>query len=190
MIQKVSLHQFMIRIITAGAWLALLTFAVLFSWSWSTSGIAFDIVRLDLDAPAKLQKLRHFFAECGHFAPVVYFAMETIEVIIAPIPGLMLYAPGGAIFGPALGGTLSLAGNIIGHCFLRGWLHTHPDHNRHVGDLRWHGTALLCSSMVSGKSLGNLPQLALRTRRWPRRIRPRRSIRDIPFRATNEFFSP
>lgn len=104
----------MIRIITAGASLALLTFAVLFSWSWSTSVIAFDLVRLDLDAPAKLQKIRHFFAECGHFAPVVYFAMVTIEVIIAPIPGLMLYAPGGAIFGPAFGGALSLAGNVVG----------------------------------------------------------------------------
>ena len=114
MIQKISLHQFMVRIITAGAWLALLTFAVLFSWSWSTSGIAYDLVRLDMDAPAKLQKIRYFFADCGHFAPVVYFAMVTIEVIIAPIPGLMLYAPGGAIFGPVLGGALSLAGNVVG----------------------------------------------------------------------------
>ena len=68
----------MVRIITAGAWLALLAFTVLFLWSWSTSGIAFDLVRLDLDAPAKLQKIRYFFADCGHFAPVVYFAMVTI----------------------------------------------------------------------------------------------------------------
>jgi uncharacterized membrane protein YdjX (TVP38/TMEM64 family) len=34
--------------------------------------------------------------------------------MVAPIPGTLLYAPGGAIFGGALGGTLSLAGNVIG----------------------------------------------------------------------------
>ena len=34
--------------------------------------------------------------------------------VVAPIPGLLLYAPGGAIFGGWLGGTLALAGNGVG----------------------------------------------------------------------------
>ncbi len=37
-----------------------------------------------------------------------------VEVIVAPIPGALLYAPGGAIFGAFWGGTLALAGNVIG----------------------------------------------------------------------------
>ena len=37
-----------------------------------------------------------------------------VEVVVAPIPGTMLYAPGGVIFGGFLGGLLSLAGNVIG----------------------------------------------------------------------------
>jgi uncharacterized membrane protein YdjX (TVP38/TMEM64 family) len=66
----------------------------------------------------------------GALAPVVYVAAVTVEVLIAPIPGLLLYAPGGAIFGGFLGGTLALLGNTIGAsiaCFLArtlgaGWL--------------------------------------------------------------------
>ena len=48
------------------------------------------------------------------FAPVAYFVFVTIEVVVAPIPGLMLYAPGGMIFGATLGGLISLAGNVAG----------------------------------------------------------------------------
>jgi uncharacterized membrane protein YdjX (TVP38/TMEM64 family) len=33
---------------------------------------------------------------------------------VAPIPGAILYAPGGAIFGGFIGGTLSLIGNVAG----------------------------------------------------------------------------
>jgi uncharacterized membrane protein YdjX (TVP38/TMEM64 family) len=44
-----------------------------------------------------------------------------VEVMVAPIPGAILYAPGGAIFGGFLGGTLSLIGNVIG-ASLATWL--------------------------------------------------------------------
>ncbi|MDC0325482.1 VTT domain-containing protein [bacterium] len=37
-----------------------------------------------------------------------------VEVLVAPIPGLMLYAPGGIIFGGFQGGLLSLVGNTLG----------------------------------------------------------------------------
>lgn len=95
-------------------WLVLALFFSTLAWSWWSQGIAYDLVRTDLGAPEKIQLLRAFFASCGPVAPFVYFAMVTIEVVIAPIPGLMLYAPGGAIFGPFIGGILSLAGNVVG----------------------------------------------------------------------------
>ena len=50
----------------------------------------------------------------GVLAPGAYIVIVTLEVIVAPIPGLMLYAPGGVLFGGFWGGLLSLAGNVIG----------------------------------------------------------------------------
>jgi uncharacterized membrane protein YdjX (TVP38/TMEM64 family) len=58
--------------------------------------------------------LRAYIAGWGPFGPAVYLALVIVEVLVAPIPGTMLYAPGGVIFGGGLGGTLSLAGNVIG----------------------------------------------------------------------------
>jgi uncharacterized membrane protein YdjX (TVP38/TMEM64 family) len=37
-----------------------------------------------------------------------------IEVILAPIPGTLLYLPGGVVFGWLVGGAASLAGNALG----------------------------------------------------------------------------
>ncbi|MBW3542974.1 MAG: VTT domain-containing protein [Planctomycetes bacterium] len=50
----------------------------------------------------------------GPAAPLVYVVLVTIEVVIAPLPGALLYAPGGAIFGGFWGGLLSLMGNVLG----------------------------------------------------------------------------
>ena len=47
-------------------------------------------------------------------AGFVYFLFVILEVTIAPIPGAILYAPGGAIFGTFWGGLLSLFGNVVG----------------------------------------------------------------------------
>jgi uncharacterized membrane protein YdjX (TVP38/TMEM64 family) len=55
-----------------------------------------------------------YFSAWGVLAPVAYVGIVTIEVIVAPIPGLMLYAPGGILFGGFWGGLLSLVGNVIG----------------------------------------------------------------------------
>ena len=82
--------------------------------SWHSGGIVHDLIRPDLDSAEKLERLRQYFLSYGRFAPVVYVAFVTVEVVVAPIPGLMLYAPGGIVFGPFAGGALSLLGNIIG----------------------------------------------------------------------------
>lgn len=46
--------------------------------------------------------------------PIAYIGLVTAEVIVAPVPGIMLYAPGGLMFGPWLGGLLAIVGNMLG----------------------------------------------------------------------------
>lgn len=62
----------------------------------------------------RVELLRGFFLEAGPAAPAAYLLFVTVEVVVAPIPGLMLYAPGGLIFGAIPGGLLALAGNVLG----------------------------------------------------------------------------
>ncbi len=66
------------------------------------------------EGPGLLETLRAYVQAWGVLAPIVYVAIVTVEVLIAPIPGLLLYAPGGAIFGGFVGGTLALIGNTMG----------------------------------------------------------------------------
>jgi len=61
-----------------------------------------------------LTDVRAIVASWGPLAPIVYTIAVIVEVVVAPIPGTFLYAPGGAIFGGFLGGTLSLVGNVAG----------------------------------------------------------------------------
>lgn len=83
-------------------------------WSWAAEGVVYDLLRNDLDAAAKIARLQEFFRSYGVWAPALYVGFVTIEVVVAPIPGLMLYAPGGLIFGPIAGGALALLGNTLG----------------------------------------------------------------------------
>lgn len=65
-------------------------------------------------ATESVERLRVYLARWGPLAPAIYVAAVVVEVMVAPIPGTLLYAPAGALFGGGLGGTLSLAGNVIG----------------------------------------------------------------------------
>jgi uncharacterized membrane protein YdjX (TVP38/TMEM64 family) len=96
------------------AWSILVALIIAVGWSWYSGGIIGQLLSGDLSAAEKIARLREFFAAFGPFAPAVYFLFVVAEVVIAPIPGLMLYAPGGIIFGGLLGGALSLAGNVVG----------------------------------------------------------------------------
>ncbi len=82
--------------------------------SYVQGEIVFDLARSDWTAEQKVARLKGYFEEFGPWAPAAYVGFVTTEVIVAPIPGLMLYAPGGLIFGPFHGGTLALIGNILG----------------------------------------------------------------------------
>lgn len=101
-------------IATTILWLLFLTTIAALSWSWWSQGVVYDLLRTDVPSENRLKSLKSFFDGFGVYAPLVYLAFVTVEVVIAPIPGLMLYAPGGILFGGFLGGTLALTGNVLG----------------------------------------------------------------------------
>ena len=82
--------------------------------SWAAGGIVATLLDGDRSAAEKLVELQEYFDRLGWIAPFAYVAFITVEVVVAPIPGLMLNAPGGVIFGGFWGGLLSLIGNGLG----------------------------------------------------------------------------
>lgn len=91
------------------------------TWSWMTGGVMALVTRSALDGEQTIEQLRQLILGTGAWAPVVYVLAVVVEVMVAPIPGALLYAPGGAIFGGFVGGTLSLIGNVTGAA-LATWL--------------------------------------------------------------------
>jgi len=83
-------------------------------FSYLTSGFIYVLVTGSPDQGPWLERVRDVVAGWGRLAPLVYTLIVVVEVVVAPIPGALLYAPGGAIFGGFLGGTLSLLGNVVG----------------------------------------------------------------------------
>ena len=86
----------------------------LLAWSYASGGIVWMLLGSGDTAEQKIDALRAFFDRFGIAAPLAYAGFVTLEVVVAPIPGTMLYAPGGVIFGGFWGGLLSLAGNVMG----------------------------------------------------------------------------
>lgn len=83
-------------------------------WSHTSGGLAYVVLTTELTPDQKLAQIKDFFASLGPAAPLAYIAIVTIEVVVAPIPGALLYAPGGVVFGGFWGGLLSLIGNVLG----------------------------------------------------------------------------
>ena len=84
------------------------------AWSYWSGGIVDTLMSPGVDAEAKLAALRLSFEAWGPFAPIAYILFVVVEVVVAPIPGIILYLPGGAIFGGFWGGSFALIGNTIG----------------------------------------------------------------------------
>ena len=99
------------RLAAAGVFVSLAALAL---WSFAAQGLMYAMFCGDLSAAEKIRRLQDFFGTLGAAAPLAYVAMVTVEVVLAPLPGAMLYAPGGIIFGGFWGGLLSLTGNVIG----------------------------------------------------------------------------
>ncbi len=55
-----------------------------------------------------------FIRSFGIISGVVFVIIVILEVVFAPVPGLVLYVAGGIIFGTFVGGSLALFGNVIG----------------------------------------------------------------------------
>ena len=106
-----------VQIRHAGAVLAFGLAIAAATWSYVTGGmvrVLVDGAGSFGDSSQALGALRAALDRWGPLAPAVYVAAVVIEVLVAPIPGTILYAPAGALFGGFLGGTLSLIGNTIG----------------------------------------------------------------------------
>jgi uncharacterized membrane protein YdjX (TVP38/TMEM64 family) len=98
-------------------WIAALTLVAIISlvaWSYATGGLAAHLLSTSLEGSEKARSLQDYFASWGALAPVDYIAIVAIEVVVAPIPGTLLYVPGGLIFGWQVGGLTALVGNVIG----------------------------------------------------------------------------
>jgi uncharacterized membrane protein YdjX (TVP38/TMEM64 family) len=102
-------------------------------WSYRTSGLMHVLVAAAPEGQSRLDALRTYILGWGMLAPIVYVAAVIVEVLIAPVPGPLLYAPAGAIFGGLIGGTLSLIGNVtgagiacwLGHTLGESWVARH-----------------------------------------------------------------
>jgi uncharacterized membrane protein YdjX (TVP38/TMEM64 family) len=66
------------------------------------------------DEGTSYSQLRTLVEGWGPLAPIGYTLAVVVEVVVAPIPGTLLYAPAGVLFGGFLGGSLSLLGNVLG----------------------------------------------------------------------------
>lgn len=84
------------------------------AWSVYPGELLDVLLSSQLTVAEKSAALRAYFVSFGSVAPAVYILAVTIEVIIAPLPGALLYAPGGLIFGGFWGGLYSLTGNVLG----------------------------------------------------------------------------
>jgi uncharacterized membrane protein YdjX (TVP38/TMEM64 family) len=83
-------------------------------WSYEAGGLVHVLAAVPPEGQSRLHVLREYVLAWGPLAPLAYIGTVAVEVVIAPIPGTLLYAPGGVIFGGLAGGALSLVGNVLG----------------------------------------------------------------------------
>ena len=84
---------------------------LIFGWSYfsyANEGVIYSLVTSDIDS------IVSYIEGFGALAGIILVLITIMEVIIAPVPPLILYVAGGIIFGTFLGGVLALIGNIIG----------------------------------------------------------------------------
>lgn len=64
--------------------------------------------------PSSPGELRGLVAGSGAWAPLVFFAAQVAQVVLAPVPGTVTVAVGAALFGPWEGLALGLSGAVVG----------------------------------------------------------------------------
>jgi uncharacterized membrane protein YdjX (TVP38/TMEM64 family) len=88
--------------------LILLLVAAWFTYSYFMKGLVYSTINSDVDTV--VQAIHSF----GFWAYFIFVLLVVLEVVLAPIPPLVLYIAGGILFGAFFGGILTLIGNILG----------------------------------------------------------------------------
>jgi uncharacterized membrane protein YdjX (TVP38/TMEM64 family) len=83
-------------------------------WSYATGGVARVLFDFALSDGEALADASGWVRSYGVLAPVGYVLAVIVEVVVAPVPSPILYGAGGAVFGGAAAGALTLAGNAAG----------------------------------------------------------------------------
>ncbi len=81
---------------------------VWFSYSYFSGGVVYSTANSDVDSVVD------FVNSFGFWTWLAFILLVILEVVLAPIPPLVLYVVGGLIFGAFFGGILTLIGNITG----------------------------------------------------------------------------
>lgn len=81
---------------------------VLGAYSYSNKGIIFSLIN------GETEKTLDFIKSFGFFSGIIFVLLVIFEVVLAPIPPLILYIIAGLLFGGFVGGILTLIGNSIG----------------------------------------------------------------------------
>ena len=92
-------------------WLLILIFLVIVGssyYSYINEGIVYLLTAGDLDG------VTSYIESFGIWGPIVLVMITAVEVVVAPIPALILYVAAGLVFGTFFGGSLVLIGNILG----------------------------------------------------------------------------
>src|SRR5687768_2874463 len=83
------------------------------AWSYMSGGVLALLLEPGIEAEHRLSSIRSYFQSWGMAAPLAYAGLVMLETVVAPIPGVLIYLPGGAIFGWVLGGISALVGNLL-----------------------------------------------------------------------------
>ena len=67
-----------------------------------------------LDLASNPERLRELVRQAGPFGPLVFVAVQFLQILIAPIPGQVVGIAAGALFGPWLGTLYSILGSFVG----------------------------------------------------------------------------
>jgi uncharacterized membrane protein YdjX (TVP38/TMEM64 family) len=78
---------------------------------FAASAVLFGRYLPDLSDPVAI---RRTVAGYGPVAPLVFVALQSLQVIVAPVPGHVLGLASGYLFGAVLGTVYSLAGAVLG----------------------------------------------------------------------------
>ncbi len=109
--------QYILKMLLSGKFVSiflLIGLMVFVVYSYFSGGIINIIFQDNISTEEKLPLIKDYFLSWGTLAPLAYTIIVTIEVIVAPVPGALLYIPGGIIFGGLIGGSTALLGNVLG----------------------------------------------------------------------------